>query len=501
MQTKKPMKHLKKIVISNFWNKGNIVWELQPDVNVLVGINGSGKTAILSMIKEALSPKDTSELNTKIFFGIDDNRCEDMKLVFSDNEFINIDKINTRQFSINDSMGAMIKENPVDLVATFNPPNKKKKLDRNEGTALDENLEYYIELFDTYKKEIDIEIIAAMRGSINEQDISNLVKNAYKEITELYKLIDDFFSETGKSINNKQEPFYFLPKKIRYTELSSGEKQLLILFLATFLLRKKESILLLDEPEISLHATWQRKLINTLRQINPLCQLIVVTHSASLYANDWLEHRKVMEMEGEDSIWEQIQETTNPQIVAPQQINNENLPAKSEVINEELLKDLIDKMDDARNPFDKTLAVNLRLKEEQILNFITCEKFLQIMKFKTVRPDQITLGTIMGRIDSFENGKKVLEYLRTEKIIKFNANAIALNQLLKKENDLNIALEFVKDKKDDAIGFPDIITFSTLLGKVRTAEPAKKIEELRNSLGVIANEQYIAKLNSLLRQV
>jgi ABC-type molybdenum transport system ATPase subunit/photorepair protein PhrA len=500
LQTKKSMKHLKKIVIANFWNKGNIIWELQPDVNVLVGINGSGKTAILTMIKEALSPKDTSELNSNLFFG--NNRGDGMELVFSDKEFIKIDKNNIREFSIDASMRAMLTENPVDLVATFYPPNnKKKKLYRNEETTLDENLEYYLGLFDTYKKEIDIEIIAAMRGSINEQDISNLVKNAYKEITELYKLIDVFFEETGKSINNEKEPFYFLPIDISYTALSSGEKQLLILFLATFMLRKKESILLLDEPEISLHATWQRKLISTLRQINPLCQLIIVTHSASLYANDWLEHRKVMEMEGEDSIWEQTQETTNPQIVEPQQINNENLPAKSEIINEELLKDLIVKIEDARNPFDKTLAVNLRLKEEQILNFVTCEKFLQIMKFKTVRPDQITLGTIMGRIDSFENGNKVLEYLKKEKIIKFNANAIALNQLLKKENDLDIALEFVKDKKDDAIGFPDIITFSTLLGKVRTAEPAKKIEELRNSLGVIANEQYIAKLNSLLRQV
>lgn len=66
---------------------------------------------------------------------------------------------------------------------------------------------------------------------------------------------------------------------IRMHKLSSGEKQLIILFLSTLLQKGKKGVYITDEPELSLHVSWQEKLINALKTINPNIQLIFATHS------------------------------------------------------------------------------------------------------------------------------------------------------------------------------------------------------------------------------
>jgi len=62
-------------------------------------------------------------------------------------------------------------------------------------------------------------------------------------------------------------------------KLSSGEKQLLILFIEALLQRQKPFIFLADEPELSLHIAWQRNIISAICSINPNAQIIVATHS------------------------------------------------------------------------------------------------------------------------------------------------------------------------------------------------------------------------------
>jgi ABC-type cobalamin/Fe3+-siderophores transport system ATPase subunit/DNA-binding transcriptional MerR regulator len=66
------------------------------------------------------------------------------------------------------------------------------------------------------------------------------------------------------------------------SKLSSGEKQLLILFIESLLQRKEPYIFLADEPELSLHISWQRNIISAIRSINPNAQIIVATHSPEI---------------------------------------------------------------------------------------------------------------------------------------------------------------------------------------------------------------------------
>ena len=69
--------------------------------------------------------------------------------------------------------------------------------------------------------------------------------------------------------------------------MSSGEKQLLIIMLTTLLEDGEEYILIMDEPEISLHISWQYELIDWILQLNPKVQIILTTHSPMIFADGW----------------------------------------------------------------------------------------------------------------------------------------------------------------------------------------------------------------------
>jgi predicted ATPase len=71
-------------------------------------------------------------------------------------------------------------------------------------------------------------------------------------------------------------------RPIKLSDLSSGEKQLLIILGEALLQQKAPWIYIADEPELSLHVTWQEKLTSNLRHINPSAQIIFATHSPDI---------------------------------------------------------------------------------------------------------------------------------------------------------------------------------------------------------------------------
>jgi ABC-type lipoprotein export system ATPase subunit len=72
-------------------------------------------------------------------------------------------------------------------------------------------------------------------------------------------------------------------KEIALGALSSGQKQLLMIFLTTLMASYKP--ILIDEPEISMHVEWQSELIDNMRQLTPSAQLIIATHSPEISAS------------------------------------------------------------------------------------------------------------------------------------------------------------------------------------------------------------------------
>ena len=64
--------------------------------------------------------------------------------------------------------------------------------------------------------------------------------------------------------------------------LSSGEKQILILLTEALLRVDKSVVYIADEPELSLHVTWQEKLLKSLVTLGGQKQIIVATHSPDI---------------------------------------------------------------------------------------------------------------------------------------------------------------------------------------------------------------------------
>jgi len=78
-------------------------------------------------------------------------------------------------------------------------------------------------------------------------------------------------------LSNKSER-----KALHLSALSSGEKQILILLVQALLLEGRQAIFIADEPELSLHVTWQEKLLTTIRELAGGLQLMVATHSPDI---------------------------------------------------------------------------------------------------------------------------------------------------------------------------------------------------------------------------
>jgi ABC-type multidrug transport system ATPase subunit len=78
---------------------------------------------------------------------------------------------------------------------------------------------------------------------------------------------------------------------ISFNVLSSGEKQLLLLFINTITSAEVATIFIIDEPEISLNIKWQRNLIETLLNFSAEknIQYILSTHSLELLSSN-LDH-------------------------------------------------------------------------------------------------------------------------------------------------------------------------------------------------------------------
>lgn len=78
-------------------------------------------------------------------------------------------------------------------------------------------------------------------------------------------------------------------KKLELKSLSSGEKQEIVLFYELIFETNSELLLLIDEPEISLHIAWQKKFLNDLFAVveSSKIQVIVATHSPQIISNHW----------------------------------------------------------------------------------------------------------------------------------------------------------------------------------------------------------------------
>ncbi len=118
----------------------------------------------------------------------------------------------------------------------------------------------------------------------------------YNELAKRIDLLMDIINKRFlyKKISiDKNTGFSFVSlltgKQIPLSGLSSGEQHELVLFFQLLFDTEPNSLLLIDEPEISLHISWQNHFINDLREVIGLNNLsaIIATHSPDIINKNW----------------------------------------------------------------------------------------------------------------------------------------------------------------------------------------------------------------------
>ena len=255
--------YIEQIEIESLWSgTKHILWNLDRKVNILSGINGVGKSTILSKVIRGLS--QGGEFPSHLLKGVH------LKVQPSDAKWIRYDVIRSfdRPMVSSDSLSQI----------------------ENLNTELDWQLFLLQRKYLDYQVNVGNRIIEVLQSGADDaaqqaQSISD-AKKMFQDI------IDDLFKETGKQIIRSENEIRFsqLGEVLRPYQLSSGEKQMLAILLTVLVEDRKPYVLVMDEPEVSLHFEWQKRLIELILKLNPNVQLIVATHSPAVIMNGWMDH-------------------------------------------------------------------------------------------------------------------------------------------------------------------------------------------------------------------
>lgn len=131
---------------------------------------------------------------------------------------------------------------------------------------------------------LQIDRLVESVGKYNRQ-----VRSAARPVERYLESVNGFLADSKKSLNfdatGSLEVLVKGHDKPRpINDLSSGERQLVVILthLAFNRQAKRANILIIDEPELSLHVRWQELFVDAIVRASPELQLILATHSPSI---------------------------------------------------------------------------------------------------------------------------------------------------------------------------------------------------------------------------
>lgn len=106
------------------------------------------------------------------------------------------------------------------------------------------------------------------------------------------KIVNGRFVNKLMTISSKEQGFTFRTaagKELRPTSLSSGEQHQLVMFYELLFKLRPNSLVLVDEPELSLHVGWQQEFLKDLTDITKLghFDVLIATHSPQIIHDRW----------------------------------------------------------------------------------------------------------------------------------------------------------------------------------------------------------------------
>jgi len=258
------------------------------DTVVLAGVNGSGKTSLLDLLDAIFSLK-IIEVNTHRIEEEMVRGCESLKITVQ----LSLSELRKRyreHYGYHKNiLEIILMEKKVPLTNSNLPvfrdydnfryyANSKYfsccyiKLDFLNDRVQQDVAKYLVESLINgvvQKRELPAGLII--------QEIIGKINNMFDGMDMKTKLVDI----------TATEPIFesFNGKKISINQLSSGEKQLFCQAAYLQKLNLQDSIILIDEPETSLHPTWQRNILKLYQNIGKNNQIIVATHSPHVIAS------------------------------------------------------------------------------------------------------------------------------------------------------------------------------------------------------------------------
>ena len=255
--------YIEEIEIDSLWaGLKHIRWTLDRKVNILSGINGVGKSTILNKVIKGLS--QGGEFPSHMMKGVH------IKVSPRDANWIRYDII--RSF-----------DRPLLNIESIN------KVDLNLTTELDWQLFQLQRKYLDYQVNVGNRIIEALQSGNGEAAAKAQGYSAPKRLFQ--DIIDELFAETGKKIVRSENEIRFsqVGETLFPYQLSSGEKQILAILLTVLVQDGLPYVLFMDEPEVSMHVDWQKKLIALILSLNPNVQIILSTHSPAVSMDGWID--------------------------------------------------------------------------------------------------------------------------------------------------------------------------------------------------------------------
>lgn len=281
-------KILKDIKI-NFDNNGNVL-----NTIVIAGSNGSGKTTLLENIikniEECLGKYIQRPDENKVDFyfegdenGIIERECMSLKekwpIIYSRSKlFFNYLKLQEK-YQLISSVSKNIYPKVIYVPSEI-------KFEKSEVNIT--NLKADYKLINIVDNELIKSIPSYIASRITyiantEEDLTmkQVREKVSDEINGIFDILDINVKLKGVSKDETSTPIFTNSSGDEFdiNGLSSGEKQLFLRTLAIKMLEPENSIILIDEPELSLHPKWQSKIIKVYEKIGKNNQIIIATHS------------------------------------------------------------------------------------------------------------------------------------------------------------------------------------------------------------------------------
>lgn len=113
------------------------------------------------------------------------------------------------------------------------------------------------------------------------EKITEKRKEIFEPRDRFLQIVNSMLQRKSIDINDQNELRVITQsgKQLPIYQLSSGEKQLLIVLGEALLQENRTWVYIADEPELSLHVKWQESLVHNLRAINENSQIVFATHS------------------------------------------------------------------------------------------------------------------------------------------------------------------------------------------------------------------------------